>query len=80
MQLKIKKLHYHSWHRGTRENDLLLGRFSDDSLEKLTSEELAQYEALLNQPDSLIYDWVTGQAEAPADLTAIVGKIRVFLS
>ena len=78
MQSRLKKLHYHSWHRGTRENDLLLGRFADQTLEALTSEELTQYEALLNLPDTTLYEWMSGQGEPPVEFQPLVAKIRAF--
>lgn len=36
----LKKLTHQSWHRGTRENDLLLGLFADEVLPTLSREEL----------------------------------------
>lgn len=36
-----KKLMFRSWHRGTREMDLLLGRFADAHVPQLSAEDLA---------------------------------------
>jgi len=75
----LKKLSYLSWHRGTRENDLLLGRFADAYLESMTHEELTQYERLLAQPDPDIYDWVVQKKPVPfPELAALIDKIRNF--
>jgi antitoxin CptB len=60
-----KRLHFRSWHRGTRELDLLLGPFADRHLAGLTDDELAEYEVLLTMPDPDVYDWILGQAEPP---------------
>lgn len=49
-----------SWHRGTREMDLLIGTFADRHLASLTPEQLERYEALLQVPDATLYAWITG--------------------
>ena len=38
--------YFRSWHRGTREMDLFLGRFAERYLAELSEAELGQYEAL----------------------------------
>jgi antitoxin CptB len=62
---RLKRLRFRSWHRGTRELDLLLGPFADRHLDALTEAELAEYEALLLLPDPDVYDWILGQGEPP---------------
>ncbi|EKF17536.1 succinate dehydrogenase assembly factor 2 [Nitratireductor pacificus] len=51
-----------SWRRGTREMDLVLGGFADAEIDRLSEDELAQYEALLEVPDTQLFKWVTGEA------------------
>ena len=46
---RLKRLKFRSWHRGTRELDLLLGPFADRHLDRLSAAELAEYEALLER-------------------------------
>ena len=43
------KLRYRSWHRGTKEADLLLGKFFDYHADKMTYEVLLDYEDFLNK-------------------------------
>lgn len=62
-----RMLRFRSWHRGTREMDLVLGPFADRALEHFDAAALDQYEALLAQEDPDIFDWVTGRAAPPAD-------------
>ena len=38
------KLKYRSWHRGTKEADIFLGRFYDNYVSKMTKEDLILYE------------------------------------
>lgn len=74
-----KRLRFRSWHRGTRELDLLLGPFADRHLDGLSAAELAEYEALLLMPDPDVYDWILGQAEPPpAVASGVLRLIKKF--
>ena len=55
------------------EVDLLLGSWAEKNIMKLSSEELDQYEALLNQETIDIFNYVTGKENAPQ---VIVGFLR----
>ena len=71
-----RRARFRSWHRGTREADLVLGPFADEAIGTLTETELAQYEALLEAPDVEILKWITGEAPVPAAFdTALLTKI-----
>ena len=60
-----KRLAFRSWHRGTRESDLILGRFADSHLAGLDEDQLDRYEALLECADADLFDWITGRANPP---------------
>ena len=45
------KLKYRSWHRGTKEADLFLGKFFDKYVSKMTEKDLVLYEKFLNLVD-----------------------------
>ena len=62
-----RRLHYQSWHRGTREVDLMLGRFADAHLPDLTISQLDCYADLLTRPDPDIYDWIAGRVPVPPE-------------
>ena len=55
-----KRLLFRCWHRGTREMDLILGRFADAEIASLTEQELAQLERLIEVPDPDLYAALTG--------------------
>lgn len=57
----LKRLRMRSWRRGIKEMDLILGPWADESLTTLTEGELEQYEALLNENDHDLYQWVTAR-------------------
>lgn len=67
LEIQRKRLRYRSRHRGTKELDLILGGFADRQLETMTPAQLDRFEALLQVPDPLIYDWLSGQVRVPAD-------------
>ena len=60
-----KRLKIRSWHRGTREMDLILGRFADRHLPAMDRGQLDSYALLLEESDPDIYDWLTGQKTPP---------------
>lgn len=61
-----RRILYHAWHRGTRELDLLLGRFADAFVGELTDAELDAFEALMEVDDRALFGWILGKAEPPA--------------
>jgi antitoxin CptB len=63
---RLKRLSFRSWHRGTREMDLLLGRFADAYLHGFTAEQLDLYEDILQCSDPDIYSWITHRESLPA--------------
>ncbi len=65
---KAKRLKFRSWHRGTREMDLIMGSFADKHLPDFSDEELDAYEEILTYSDPDLYNWITGKEEAPANL------------
>lgn len=62
-----KRLLFRSWHRGTREADLILGSFASEHLAAFDAVQLDRYEALLDRPDPEIFDWLTGREAPPAE-------------
>ncbi|WP_425432936.1 succinate dehydrogenase assembly factor 2 [Hartmannibacter diazotrophicus] len=58
---------YHSWHRGTREMDLLLGRFVDANIADLADEELDELDTLMEVEDKTLFAWIIGQDPVPSE-------------
>ena len=63
-----RQLLFRSWHRGTREMDLILGRFAEGHLAAMRRDQLDGYARLLEKPDPDIYLWLTGREPPPADI------------
>jgi antitoxin CptB len=62
-----KRLLFRSWHRGTREMDLLLGSFAEHYLPLFAAPQLEQYAALLECPDADLWDWIVGNTVPAAE-------------
>src|SRR5579872_7217256 len=62
-----KRLLFRCWHRGTREMDLILGRFADAEIATLTDAELSDLELLIEVPDPDLYAALTGNAPLPSE-------------
>lgn len=61
-----RRLLFRACHRGTHENDLMLGGYVAARLAEFTLAELDQLEALLALPDVALSDWLTGRRPVPA--------------
>ena len=75
----IKKLLYRSNHRGTKEMDLLIGGFANENLNKLNSDELKEFELLLNFTDKELSSWlVDNKKNIDLENFSISKKIKQF--
>jgi antitoxin CptB len=66
MDARLKRLIYQASYRGTREADLVLGRFARECLPDLGDDAWTAFEALIDAPDNDLMDWISGRVEAPA--------------
>ena len=74
-----KRLLFRCWHRGTREMDLILGRFADAEIAGLSEDELAQLELLIEVPDPDLYAAVSGDGlPAPEFACELFDRIKAF--
>src|ERR1700730_10887195 len=74
-----KRLLFRCWHRGTREMDLILGRFADAEIAVLTDEELTDLELLIDVPDPDLYAALTGSIPPAAEHAgALFDRIKAF--
>ena len=62
---RLKRLQFRSWHRGTKEADLLIGGFFDRYSADWSDAEIDWYEALLEEQDVDIMAWAIGAQPAP---------------
>ena len=76
---RCKRLLFRCWHRGTREMDLILGRFADAEISGLRDDELAELERLIEVPDPDLYAALIGDTPLdPEYATALFDRIKAF--
>jgi len=76
--IRLKRLRIRSWRRGTKEMDLLLGGYADGPLHRADAAALDAYEALLEENDNDLYDWISGAAVPDPAHADMVRRIQTF--
>jgi len=74
-ETRLKRLAMRSARRGTKEMDIILGRYADAHLSAMDAVALDLYEALLDENDQDLYQWVTGQVDPPAGFAKLIEDI-----
>ncbi len=64
-EIRIKRLRMRAWHRGIKEMDLILGGWADKELSSADDSALNLFERVLEEDDHDLYQWVSGQRQAP---------------
>jgi len=75
MDARRKRLLFRTHHCGMKENDVLLGGFADARIKDLSDDQLDQLEALLDESDNDLYNWITGKTPVPAALDCDVTRM-----
>lgn len=73
--IRLRRLTMRSMRRGIREMDILLMRFVRARLDQLSQAELDVYDALLEENDQDLYQWVSGQVAPPERYGALIDDI-----
>lgn len=71
-----RRLLFRATHRGTHENDLMIGGFVRANLAAFGADDFDALESLLEFPDTDLADWLTGRRPIPDDGPAILRRIR----
>lgn len=77
LEIRRKRAIYRAQHRGTKELDLILGRYAVEFVPGMDEARLANFEQLLSLLDADIDQWIRG-AQAPDEVRAIVADVRAF--
>ncbi len=76
-EVRRRRLLYRATHRGTFENDLMIGGFVRTNLALLTDDDVDALEVLLEIPDVDLADWLTGRRPIPPESeTPMLRRIR----
>ncbi len=74
-----KRALYRAWHRGTKELDLILGRYCEAHINEFDAAELARFEELMENEETTLQAWLMGQVEIPSGaLGEMLNRIRNF--
>jgi antitoxin CptB len=76
-ETRRKRLMMRSARRGIKEMDIILGRYGAAQLATMDAATLDIYEALLNENDHDLYQWVTGQVAPPEGFAALIDTIAL---
>lgn len=75
-----KRLIHRACYRGIKEMDLILGGFAKAYALNFTDTEVEQFEALLDEKDHDIYDWISGVAQIPnRHDTPLFSRLKKFI-
>lgn len=76
---RLKRLKFRAWRRGFREADLILGPFTDKFGPGFTPAQLDELEALLENADQDLYEWIVEKIPAPIEAEGeILNQLRLF--
>ncbi len=64
--IRLKRLRFRAWHRGTKEADLLIGGFFDAHSARWDETQIALFEQLLEEQDVDIMAWAMGTQPVPS--------------
>ncbi len=78
-EIRLKRLSMRAHHRGTKEMDIILGRWADMRLHAADPDVLDIFEDLMEENDQDLYLWVSSQAEPPPQFKAIVADLRSIM-
>lgn len=65
LDARRRRILFRATHRGTYENDILIGGFVQTRLAAFSVDELDALEAVMELPDVLLADWLTGRQPIP---------------
>lgn len=79
LDVRRRQILYRSWHRGMREMDLIMGRFADSEIGKLSDDEITEFEQLIEVQDRDLLGWITGEIATPTNYdTALFQRLKSF--
>ncbi len=77
LDARRRRLLFRATHRGTYENDILLGGFVRARIAAFSESDLTLLEALLELPENDLGDWLTGRRPIPDTMDApLLRRIR----
>lgn len=75
--IRIKRLAMRSMRRGIKEMDLILSDFANRELSTMSDADLDHYEIFMEEADLDLYQWISGQTDAPDEFKDLVARISL---
>jgi antitoxin CptB len=77
LEVRRRRAIYRAQHRGTRELDIVMGRFAEQRVARMSADEMGLFEQFLALPEPQLYDWIMkGAPVADAEFSAMVVDVR----
>ena len=79
LEPRRKRILFRAWHRGTREMDLLMGRYAESVIEELNEAQMDDLEALIEAQDRDLFSWIAQGEAVPARYdTPVFQALKAF--
>ena len=79
IETRRRRAAFRAAHRGTKEMDLLMGRFAEAHLAAMSEGMLVEFERLLEVPDTDLQRWILAGGEQPGGgLAPWIARLRAF--
>ena len=79
LEIRRRRAAYRACHRGTKEMDIVLGRYAAARLAAMSDGELGRFERFLAMPDPVLSDWfMHGAAVDDAEFATLVRDLRSY--
>jgi len=78
LDARRRRASYRAHHRGTKEMDLLVGRYADARIAAWSDEELLHFERFMNLPEPMLQAWILSGAPESGEFQDLLHDIRVF--
>jgi len=78
LEMRRRRAAYRACHRGTKEMDIVLGRYAEARLATMSEEELGTFERLLALPDPLLTFWFSqdGDVGDTGEFAIVIAALR----
>lgn len=78
LEMRRRRAAYRASHRGTKEMDIILGRYAEARLGAMAGEELSAFERFLALPDPLLTQWFSSGATAgdAGEFAGLIAALR----
>ncbi len=77
LEVRRRRAIYRAQHRGTKELDIVMGRYAEQRVAEMSVDEMGLFEQFLALPEPQLEQWIMkGAPVADAAFAALVGEVR----